>query len=93
MTYQEALNYLDNIQIDMKSIESVCETSSFIETCKNALEKQIPKKPQYVQYDGNQEIGNYHCTTCKRIIELEPIDHNEKVFCLHCGQALDWSDE
>lgn len=81
--YNEAIKNLQTIQGMPLTIRMAIE----------ALEKQIPKKPRYVQYDGNQEVGNYHCTTCKRIIELRPIDHNEKVFCLYCGQALDWSDE
>ena len=47
-----------------------------------ALEKQIPKKP----YD------TVHCPLCKIEVELQPIDAEEVTYCLHCGQAIDWSD-
>ena len=47
-----------------------------------ALEKQIPKKP----YD------TVHCPSCKIEVELQPIDIEQVTYCLHCGQAIDWSD-
>lgn len=48
----------------------------------NALEKQIPKK----LYD------TVHCPLCKIEVELQPIDTEQVTYCLHCGQAIDWSD-
>ena len=48
-----------------------------------ALEKQIPKKP----YD------TVHCPLCKIEVELQPIDIEQVTYCLHCGQAIDWSDD
>ena len=47
-----------------------------------ALKKQIPKKP----YD------TVHCPLCKIEVELQPIDTEQVTYCLHCGQAIDWSD-
>ena len=47
-----------------------------------ALKKQIPKKP----YD------TVHCPLCKIEVELQPIDVEQVTYCLHCGQAIDWSD-
>ena len=48
-----------------------------------ALKKQIPKKP----YD------TVHCPLCKIEVELQPIDIEQVTYCLHCGQAIDWSDD
>lgn len=48
-----------------------------------ALEKQIPKKP----YD------TVRCPLCKIEVELQPIDTEQVTYCLHCGQAIDWSDQ
>lgn len=48
-----------------------------------AIEKQIPKKP----YD------TVHCPLCKIEVELQPIDVEQVTYCLHCGQAIDWSDQ
>lgn len=47
-----------------------------------AIEKQIPKKP----YD------TVSCPLCKIEVELQPIDTEQVTYCLHCGQAIDWSD-
>ena len=47
-----------------------------------ALEKQIPKKPYDTMY----------CPLCKIEVELQPIDTEQVTYCLHCGQAIDWSD-
>lgn len=89
MTNKEAIKMLDRIRDEGGWTNDAYNSLTL---AIEALEKQIPKKPNYVQYDGNPKIGNYHCPACEKILELEPIDHNEKVFCLHCGQAIDWSE-
>ena len=56
------------------------------EECREAVEKQIPKKP-------NKCIGFteslFVCPTCGR---KQPIMY-EQHYCKECGQKLDWSDE
>ena len=96
MTYQEALNYLNNAQVDMKSIESMCEASSLIETCENALEKQRPKKPNLLKNELLLVAGwQYGCPNCGCACG-ENKYHEEvtdaEYYCTQCGQALDWSD-
>lgn len=53
-----------------------------------ALEKQLPKKPDIMDYI----LGdiNFKCPTCKSeyICEKE----NEPLYCQNCGQRLDWSE-
>lgn len=51
-----------------------------IKTAIEALEKQIPKKPEL--YDGN-----YFCTKCDALLCIFTDS-----YCSGCGQALDWSD-
>ena len=52
-----------------------------------ALEKQIPKKPE--MYIGDYEFERWPiCPKCKG--ELHP---NGEKFCSDCGQAIDWSEE
>ena len=85
MTYEEAL----------QSVLMYCsEECGKIDSCRGeykecveatvikALEKQIPKKP----YDI------VHCPLCKIEVELQPIDTEQVTYCLHCWQAIDWSD-
>lgn len=54
---------------------------------KSALEKQIPKKPDFVDYNCYYFI----CPCCKNAI-YSSSNFTDHKFCLECGQALDWSD-
>ena len=64
------------------------------EAAVDALEKQIPRKPIYSDYDDNGfgEIIPYMaiCPICG--YEFEFGTWNENHHCV-CGQAMDWSDE
>ena len=57
-----------------------------------ALEKQIPKKPQ-----ANGKY-NFNCPNCNGDLGIEREDifvygMTPPAMCERCGQALDWSDE
>ena len=86
MTYEEAVGVLTSraIAFGRASGTSTLECIRIEAICKTieALEKQIPKKP----YDI------VHCPLCKIEVELQPIDTEQVTYCLHCGQAIDWSD-
>lgn len=57
-----------------------------VERFRELEEKATAKKPYYVQYDVNPEIGNYHCPACEGfVLYTHPI--------CSCGQKLDWSEE
>lgn len=82
MTPQKALNLLNDTEFAEKH-QGKEEYTEMLLMCKEALEKQIPKKP----YSDNDN-GIYEkdcCPTCHR--SLFPNDHH-----CRCGQALDWSD-
>lgn len=50
----------------------------------NALEKQIPKKPNSIYLDNKLICGE--CIICgNRIAKVK--------YCPSCGQAVDWSDK
>ena len=52
-----------------------------------ALEKQVPKKPE--MHIGDYEFERWPiCPKCKG--ELHP---NGEKFCSDCGQAIDWGNE
>lgn len=59
-------------------------------TLKEAVEKQIPKKPQ------DNGIMWAQCPVCGGSIFKENIREHiyqqEKTHCEHCGQAIDWSE-
>lgn len=87
MTYEEAVGVLTSraIAFGRASGKPTLECIRIEAICKTieALEKQIPKKP----YD------TVHCPLCKIEVELQPIDTEEVTYCLHCGQAIDWSEQ
>lgn len=54
-----------------------------------ALKKQIPKKPIHIEDDETRNTDLYQCPSCDRRFLGKGI----AVYCYHCGQALDWSEE
>ena len=59
-----------------------------------ALEKQIPKKPDYEGdgYDDNGELiyDTWICPCCEEHYE---VDYDNYKYCPNCGQALEWNKE
>ena len=94
MTPQEALYWHTH---NGATIQQEIEAESII---KNALEKQIPKKPritvQKYMYHEEEISANFtHCPCCFDDIQLGYFDtliDKGTPYCQRCGQALDWSD-
>ena len=78
------IEYYGGFRGKEKAIEAVNEAS--IVACE-ALEKQIPKKPEEIRYF---KICNYYAGLC-------PVcsggTNSEFQYCGDCGQKLDWSVE
>ena len=91
MTPIEALDwceqFTDNLVIVRVDTKRRTLGLQAMQTCKSALEKQIPKKPTIHGYREGREINtiSYTCPVCNKHISREN-------YCKHCGQALDWSD-
>ena len=88
MTESEAVEKLKNMRLFMK-IEDEHNDCKFTEDDYNAnemaiqaLEKQIPKKP-----NTDDRYVMYICPCCNDFVK---VSHN---YCQNCGQKLDWSDE
>lgn len=84
MTYEETAKeiidrlFCEDCKLDCYEGDKCCWV-----TIKDALEKQIPKKPKY--HEWNEVYG---CPCCDyRIV------YDVSKFCIHCGQAIDWSKE
>ena len=88
MTAKEAMRIRENAtaeDVDNKELHKCID---------EALEKQIPKKPN-VYGDGYDDLGNmiydtYDCPNCDTSFEL---DYEEYDYCPSCGQKFDWSDK
>lgn len=63
-----------------------CADKETFEKVKEAVEKQMPKKPveKTLEYDGYYGL----CPCCNIIVS----ESNSFRRCRNCGQALDWSD-
>lgn len=89
---KEAIEYLSGyIQSNINLIEKI-EGIVWIgeEPCKTAieaLEKQLPMKPEEVVGGIYREF--YECKNCGS--EIEPLDIYED-YCKWCGQRLDWTE-
>lgn len=93
MTIQEIIESIDYcLKCDNDRIPT---TQEDLQTIKEALEKQIPKKPTAHKVDvpkikvGNGFFGKgttvYRCPCCNELIS-RICD-----CCYNCGQAIDWS--
>lgn len=84
MTFEQANNMIDDISWSYGG--EIITNQDMIEcreTCHEALEKQIPKKPT----PDNKYFGFGICPTCNAVF----FDNSTK-HCGNCGQALDWSE-
>lgn len=77
MTAKKALELQNDVKFSEK-YQGVQEYTEMLIVCKEALKKQIPRKPVEVR---NEIV----CPTCKTLVGSSP-------YCRYCGQALDWSD-
>lgn len=80
MTPQEALDLLNNVEF-AEQYQGKDEYGTMLLMCKDALEKQIPKKPHKEEFELCET-----CPVCGWLLECLPN------YCEKCGQALDWSD-
>lgn len=94
MTPKEALRLLNDMEFADK-YQGEDEYTNMLLVCKNALEKQIPKKVEYeIDRSWGTEKKQPICPVCDYFItQTYFIGEGKKVtYCDSCGQALDWSD-
>ena len=107
MTESEAIEKLKNMRLFMQ-IEDKNNDCKFTEDdykanemAIQALEKQIPKKPnKTIDSSWGIQREAHTCPVCDyyltevHFIEPQKIESNKKItYCETCGQAIDWSDE
>ena len=107
MKESEAIEKLKNMRLYMQ-IEDKNNDCKFTEDdykanemAIQALEKQIPKKPnKTIDSSWGTQKEAHTCPVCDyyltevHFIEPQKIESNKKItYCETCGQAIDWSDE
>lgn len=89
MTAKKALELLNDVEFSEK-YQGVQEYTEMLIVCKEALEKQIPKKPIC-------EVYYYLCPCCQSDLGVSDDDIfiyelPMPKYCSNCGCALDWSE-
>lgn len=89
MTAKEAIGILQEWNKDLALMDDEKEGIECHEIAIKALEKQIPKKPEYIAdgyADGELVYDTWVCPSCEKHYE---VDYDDYDFCPNCGQAID----
>lgn len=94
MTRKEAAGVIERLPVMsyMKKNQKHTVITTALDMAIEALEKQIPKKPEFVadRYaDGEPVYDAWLCPCCETSYETE---YEEYDFCPICGQKIDWSE-
>ena len=89
MIAKKALELLNDVEFSEK-YQGVQEYTEMLIVCKEALEKQIPKKPIDAGY-------YYMCPCCRCDLGVSDDDIfiyelSTPKYCSNCGRALDWTE-
>lgn len=91
MTDKEALKIVNECIEEGKIVQEAFDYS-FMYAVKEALEKQMPKKPKYFAYGyegGGKLVYSLICSHCNDYLEVDGFDYK---YCPNCGQAIDLSE-
>lgn len=96
MNYQEAIELLNellskgNFTDQYGDMDDSSPYEEAVEIARQAIEKQIPKKPYFREEEGSK---GYACPSCDMGVEIRLFQGGcvKEEFCSCCGQALDWS--
>ena len=88
MTAEKALELLNDVELSEK-YQDVQEYAEMLIVCKEALKKQIPKKPfaageEHI-FEKDEWKTIFECPFCGN-------PYADDSFCSCCGQKLDWSE-
>lgn len=94
MTENESIKKWKQVYDDTDSIYKSDELDDMFKITIKALEKQIPKKPIYGEFDNNgyDQIIPYKakCPICGYEFEFGTWNDEENHHCV-CGQKIDWN--
>lgn len=91
MNEQEVIKVIKEIE-DIGTVLS--SDFKWLEMARDALEKQVPKKPTKLEYELLLNAGwIYTCPSCGCACgenRYHPEVTQDDMFCTQCGQMLDW---
>ena len=86
MTYEEAKEIIKTAIAEVEWNYPLDYDVAF-EKAIEAIDKQIPQKPQHNEHSFNA----YICKICGNVVGIPKVF--KKVYCEECGQAVDWSEK
>lgn len=91
----ERKNEIQGYEMAIQALEEVQQYRQIgtVEECREAVEKQTAKKPDYEGdgfSDGQLVYDTWICPCCGKHYE---VDCDRYYYCQNCGQHIDWSDE
>lgn len=83
------------VEMAIKALEEVQQYRKIgtVEECREAVEKQTAKKPDYEgdgYSDGQLVYDTWICLSCGQHYE---VDYDRYDYCPNCGQHIDWRNE
>ena len=84
--------YADRLECIDYALSALFEVQKYreigtVEECREAVEKQKPKKPKEL----DTEYGYFICGNCGGAIACTD-DFKSHKYCLNCGQAIQWDE-
>lgn len=91
----ERKNEIQGYEMAIQALEEVQQYRQIgtVEECREAVEKQTAKKPDYEGdgfSDGQLVYDTWICPCCGKHYEVYC---DRYYYCQNCGQHIDWSDE
>lgn len=86
---EDVTEYAEALRTAISALEEIQNYREIgtVEECRNAIEKQKPKRPRDIEYDYSYFI----CPNCGEGIYATDDFENHK-YCLNCGQAIQWDE-
>lgn len=83
---------IESMEIAINALEEVQQYRAIgtLEECREAVEKQKAKKPDFEgdgYADGHLVYDTWICPCCGKHYE---VDYDDYDFCPNCGQKIDW---
>ena len=96
------MDLINRIECAIRHIQTATDVDPWaVKIAVEAMEKQIPKKPNKIQSKNSEYLWNLYCPSCENWIgrwnsrvkrgDMHNISNGN--ICPYCGQAIDWEDE
>ena len=87
-TVEQVKNQKENLRVAYRIISDY-ESIGTVEECREAVDKQKPKKPDY-EGDGYDDKGElvYDTWICPNCDKKYEVDYDDYKHCPNCGQAI-----